>query len=233
MARKHYTPEQIIRILRESEVLISQGKTAVEAARQTGVTEQTYYRWRKEYGGMRTDQAKRLKFLEKQNLRLKRIVADKELDNQILRETLNLESKKLLSPAKRRKVIDHVCNKIKVSVRRACKALGISRSSYNYVPVSNPSDEILITRMVELALEYGRYGYRRIAALLRVEGFQVNHKKIERLWRKEGLKVPQRQPKRRRLWFNDGSCLRLRPLYPNHVWSYDFVATRTEDGQPL
>ena len=93
MARKHYTPEQIIRILREAEVLISQGKTAVEAARQTGVTEQTYYRWRKEYGGMRTDQAKRLKFLEKQNLRLKRIVADKELDNQILRETLNLESK--------------------------------------------------------------------------------------------------------------------------------------------
>jgi len=85
--------------------------------------------------------------------------------------------------------------------------------------------------MVELALEYGRYGYRRIAALLRVEGFQVNHKKIERLWRKEGLKVPQRQPKRRRLWFNDGSCLRLRPLYPNHVWSYDFVLHRTNDGR--
>ncbi len=93
MAIKKFTPEKIIRLLREAEVLISQGKTTREAARQIGVTEQTYYRWRKEYGGMRVDQAKRLKQLEKENLQLKKIVADKELDNQILRETLNLESK--------------------------------------------------------------------------------------------------------------------------------------------
>ena len=93
MAIKKFTPEKIIRLLREAEVLISQGKTTREAARQIGVTEQTYYRWRKEYGGMRVEQAKRLKQLEKENLQLKKIVADKELDNQILRETLNLESK--------------------------------------------------------------------------------------------------------------------------------------------
>ena len=85
--------------------------------------------------------------------------------------------------------------------------------------------------MVELACEYGRYGYRRVAALLRAEGFAVNHKRVERLWRREGLKVPQRQPKRGRLWLNDGSCVRLRPERKDHVWSYDFVQARTRDGR--
>jgi putative transposase len=85
--------------------------------------------------------------------------------------------------------------------------------------------------MTELATEYGRYGYRRVGALLRAEGFRVNHKRVERLWRREGLKVPQRQPARRRLWLNDGSCVRLRPEHPGHVWSYDFVKARTSDGR--
>ena len=82
-----------------------------------------------------------------------------------------------------------------------------------------------------MASDYGRYGYRRITALLRREGWRVNHKRVERLWRREGLKVPQRQPKRRRLWFNDGSCVRLRPTHRDHVWSYDFVQARTHDGR--
>ena len=68
-------------------------------------------------------------------------------------------------------------------------------------------------RIVELASEYGRYGYRRVTALLRREGWQVNHKRVERLWRQEGLKVPQKQPKRKRLWLADGSCVRLRPAH--------------------
>jgi putative transposase len=85
--------------------------------------------------------------------------------------------------------------------------------------------------MTELACAFGRYGYRRITALLRREGWQVNHKRVERLWRREGLKVPQRQPKRRRLWDNAGSCLRLRPAHRDHVWSYDFVQSRTHDGR--
>jgi transposase InsO family protein len=87
--------------------------------------------------------------------------------------------------------------------------------------------------MITLASEYGRYGYRRIAALLQTEGFRVNHKRVERIWRREGLKVPKKQPKRRRLWLNDGSCLRLRPAYVNHVWSYDFMMDRTRDGRAL
>jgi transposase InsO family protein len=90
-----------------------------------------------------------------------------------------------------------------------------------------------VAQMIELASEYGRYGYRRITALLRHDGWSVNHKRIERLWRREGLKVPSKQPKRGRLWLNDGSCIRLRPLYKDHVWAYDFVHVRTHDGRPL
>ena len=87
--------------------------------------------------------------------------------------------------------------------------------------------------MVELATRYGRYGYRRITIMLQSEGWRVNHKRVERLWRREGLKVPGKQPKRGRLWLNDGSCVRLRPGYKDHVWAYDIVHDRTDDGRPL
>jgi len=93
--------------------------------------------------------------------------------------------------------------------------------------------EILRAEIVTLAARYGRYGYRRITALLQRDGWQINHKRVERIWRQEGLKVPQKQPKRGRLWLNDGSCARLRPTHRNHVWSYDFVADRTHDGRAL
>jgi transposase InsO family protein len=91
----------------------------------------------------------------------------------------------------------------------------------------------LVKRIVELATKYGRYGYRRITALLRAEGWKVNHKRVERLWRREGLKVPRKQPRRGRLWLNDGSCIRLRPERKDHVWSYDFVAARTHEGRSI
>ncbi len=87
--------------------------------------------------------------------------------------------------------------------------------------------------MIELATTYRRYGYRRITGLLRGEGWTVHHKRVERLWRREGLTVPQNQPTRGRLWLADGSCMRRRPEYRHHVWAYDFVADRTHDGRPL
>ncbi len=90
-----------------------------------------------------------------------------------------------------------------------------------------------MAQMIEWATRYGRYGYRRITGLLRWDGWCVNHKRIERLWRREGLKVPKKQPKRSRLWLGDGSCIRLRPEHRNHVWAYDFVADRTRDGRSL
>ncbi len=121
--------------------------------------------------------------------------------------------------------------RLEVSLRRACRVLGVIRSSYHHDRKVLPDEVILTDRIIELAMEYGRYGYRRITALLQMEGWKVNHKRVERIWRAEGLKVPQRQPKRRRLWLNDGSCIRLRPEHPDHVWSYDFVQHYTHDGR--
>ena len=122
--------------------------------------------------------------------------------------------------------------KLSVSERRACKVLEQARTTQRRNP-SSPSDEKRLTDdIVTLAARYGRYGYRRITALLNNEhGWRVNHKRVERIWRKEGLKVPKKQPKRGRLWLNDGSCIRLRPEYKDHVWSYDFMIDRTADGR--
>jgi transposase InsO family protein len=100
-----------------------------------------------------------------------------------------------------------------------------------YTPNTTDAEEKMAARVIALATRYGRYGYRRITALLKEEGWQVNHKKIECIWKREGLKVPQKQPKGRRLWLNDGSCIRLRPEHKDHVWSYDFVMARTADGR--
>ena len=94
-------------------------------------------------------------------------------------------------------------------------------------------EESLTNDIIKLAVRFGRYGYRRITALLRDQGWQVNHKRVERIWRREGLKVPKKQPKRGRLWLNDGSIIRLKPERKGHVWAYDFVACRTEDGRPV
>jgi putative transposase len=120
-----------------------------------------------------------------------------------------------------------------VSERRACQVLNHCRATQRYVPQRPDDEERLRIRIIELARAYGRYGYRRITALLHWEGWAVNHKRVERIWREEGLKVPKKQPKRARLWLTDGSCIRKRPEYPHHVWSYDFLMDRTVEGRPL
>jgi len=126
-------------------------------------------------------------------------------------------------------MVAHVCRELDVPERRACRALSQNRATQRHPPHIADEEELLTARIVELASQYGRYGYRRITALLRREDWVVNHKRVERIWRREGLKVPQKQPKRGRLWLNDGSCVRLRPQYKNHVWSYDFMIARTSD----
>ena len=114
-----------------------------------------------------------------------------------------------------------------LSERRVCRALGQPRSTQRYVGRKASDEESLTLRVVELAQQYGRYGYRRITALLQREGWYINHRRVERLWQQEGLKVPAKQPKRGRLWLNEGSCLRLKPEFRGHVWSYDFMLERT------
>jgi putative transposase len=117
--------------------------------------------------------------------------------------------------------------------RRICRALHVTRSSVRYVPQPRSDEAPLTAAVIELASQFGRYGYRRVHALLMAKGWSLSRSRVERIWKREGLKVPTKQPKRGRLWLADGSCLRLRPAYPHHVWSWDFVMERTHDGRVL
>lgn len=130
-------------------------------------------------------------------------------------------------------MVQCVLKRVSVSERRVCRVLEQARATQRYQPQVRNDEGRLVEQIVALATRYGRFGYRRITALLLQVGWRVNHKRVERLWRQEGLKVPKRQPKRKRLWLNDGSCVRLRPERPKHVWSYDFVQDRTREGRPI
>jgi len=138
-----------------------------------------------------------------------------------------------LSPECRRRCVRHVQGELGVSERRACRILYQSRATQRRVLVVQDDEDRLTQAILDLATEYGRYGYRRITAMLRSQGWTVNAKRVHRIWRREGLKVPHKQPKRARLWLNDGSCMRLRAKRRNHVWSYDFVMDRTQDGRVI
>ena len=122
-------------------------------------------------------------------------------------------------------------DELDVSERRACRVVGQYRSTQRRQPTPRPDQANLTQAVISLAEKFGRYGYRRITALLNREGWRVSVGRVYRIWRREGLKVPQKQPKRGRLWLNDGSCVRLRPTHKGHVWSYDFVQDRTHEGK--
>jgi putative transposase len=129
--------------------------------------------------------------------------------------------------------VEHVLEILPVSQRRACQVLDQARTTQRRQILPASDEDQLTKEIIELATQYGRYGYRRITALLRdyPRCWKVNHKRVERIWRREGLKIPKKQPKRGRLWLNDGSCIRLRPEHQNHVWSYDFMVERTTNGK--
>ena len=120
-----------------------------------------------------------------------------------------------------------------VAERRACRVLQINRNSYRYEPVKRRDEDEIRTAIIRLVTNYGRVGYRMVTCMLRNEGIQINHKRVERIWRQEGLKLPKKQVKKRRLWLTDGSCIRLRAEHKNHVWSYDFVEDKTSNGRKI
>lgn len=107
------------------------------------------------------------------------------------------------------------------------------RGTQRYVPTQRDDEDQLTQAIVAPASQYGRYGYRRITALLNQADWKVGKDRVQRIWRREGLNVPAKHKPRGRLWLNDGSCIRLRPERQNHVWSYDFVEARTHDGRSL
>ena len=120
-----------------------------------------------------------------------------------------------------------------LSERHACRIVSQPRGTQRYVPTIRADENALTRAIVTLASEYGRYGYRRITALLQMAGWSVGRDRVQRIWRREGLKVPNRHKPRGRLWLHDGSCIRPRRERPNHVWSFDFVEGHTHDGRSL
>ena len=170
MARgKKHSAEQVVDLLRQIEVGVANGKTTAQSCKEAEITEQTYYRWRKEYGGLQVDQARRLKELEQENGKLKRLVANLSLDNLVLKD---ISSGKHLSPERRRSAVSHACKR-GVSERHACHLLWQPRGTQRYRPTHREDEDRLTQAIVALASQYGRYGYRRITALLGAWGWKV------------------------------------------------------------
>ncbi|MBN6827910.1 IS3 family transposase [Micrococcus luteus] len=229
-SRKRHTPEQVVRKLGQADRMLADGQDVAAVCRELGVSEQTYYRWRNQYGGLKADDAKRLKELEKQNATLKRLLAEAELEKAALKE---LAGGKLLSPDRRRAAVGHLKRKLRVSERMACRLVGLSRSAYRRPlkgdTVADP-DRALREWLRAWAKDHPRYGYRRAYHDARAEGWVVNHKKIQRLWRDEGLRVPQRRRRKR-----VGSSTVDAPTAdaPNVVWAVDFQFDADEHGRPI
>ena len=229
-APKKLSAGQIINQLRRAEVALANGKRVKQVCRELGVSEQTYYRWRKEYGGNEGEPGEAAQGAREAKPATEAGGGGSDGGQHDFEGSVQ---GKLLSPERRRRCVVHVRQRLGASERKACRVLRQARSTQRRIPKRREDEEALRQDVVKVARRFGRYGYRMVTGMLRTEGWAVNHKRVERIWRQEGLKVPERQPKRGRLWLNDGSCIRLRPLYRGHVWSYDFVASRTHDGRAL
>ncbi|MGA9828629.1 MAG: IS3 family transposase [Rhodanobacteraceae bacterium] len=219
--KKRYTDEQIIAFLKQAEA----GMPIKELCRKHGFSDASFYLWRRRFGGMSVPDAKRLRELESENAKLKKLLAEALLDADALRVVAR---GKFLSPQARREAVSIMRAKTDISERRACALLGLSRTVLHYTP--QPRDEGLQKRLIELAGERRRFGYRRLHILLEREGFEVNHKRVHRLYRLAGLAVRRRRKR-------DRVAVERRPLLipsgPNHTWSMDFVFDALADGRPI
>ncbi|MGU3437215.1 IS3-like element ISAar43 family transposase [Actinomycetes bacterium M1A6_2h] len=229
-SRKRHTSEQVVRKLGQADRMLAGGSDIAGVCRELGVSEQTYYRWRNQYGGLKADDAKRLKELEKQNATLKRLLAEAELEKAALKE---LAGGKLLGTGRRRAAVDHLKRKLRVSERMACRLAGLSRSAYRRpLQGETTADPDLALRdwLRAYAKKHPRWGYRRAYHDARGEGWVVNHKKIQRLWCEEGLRVPQR---RRRKRVGSSTVDAPAAVAPNLVWAVDFQFDADEQGRPI
>ena len=139
----------------------------------------------------------------------------------------------MLSPARKRKATEHVKQWMDVSERRACKVISQPRMTQRYKTKQPDKDKVLTREINKLAKKHKRYGYRMITAKLRQAGWNVNHKRVQRIWQKEGLQVPYRRKFKKAKGDSQNSCAVRKALFPNHVWTYDFMSDQTEDGRKL
>ncbi|WP_405052577.1 MULTISPECIES: IS3 family transposase [unclassified Sphingomonas] len=220
MKRKQFSEEQIIGILKEAEA----GAVVTELCRKHGMSSATYYAWKAKFGGLEVSDAKRLRSLEEENARLKRLLADTMLDNAGLKDLL---SKKLVTPAAKRQAVAHLQATLGMSERRACAVVGADRTSMRYRSC-RADDGDLRSRLCELAQQRRRFGYRRLHILLRRDGITINRKKTQRLYREEGLTVRRRKGRRRAVGARAPSPVLA---LPNQRWSLDFVHDQLVTGR--
>jgi putative transposase len=221
-----YTPEQIVRLLRQIEAGQAEGKAVEETCRALAIGESTYRRWKSRYGGMKTDEVRRPKELaegERAAQEARRRPVPGQPDPQGGR------SGEPTCPARCRGVVGRLCKDLNLSQRRVCEALGVTRSLAR-LPDKGGGP---VARMHELAKENPRYGYRRVAALLRAEGWRVDDERARRPWRQQGLKIPKEVKKERRLGRGGNGCTRRRATRMNEAWSYDSLFGQTAGGRPL
>ncbi|PZP20322.1 MAG: IS3 family transposase [Kocuria rhizophila] len=220
MKRTRFSEEQIIGVLKEAEA----GAKTADLARRHGVSEATIYNWKSKYGGLEVSDARRLKELESENAKLKRLLADAMLDKAALKDLLG---KKVLTPAAQREAVTHLQACHGMSERRACRVIDADRKSVRYR--STRDDDVgLREKLRELANQRRRFGYRRLHILLRREGIMINRKKTQRIYREEGLAVRRRRSRRRAVGTRaPAPVLAL----PNQRWSLDFVHDQMASGR--
>ncbi|RSU45202.1 IS3 family transposase [Sphingomonas sp. S-NIH.Pt15_0812] len=222
MKKSRFSEEQIIAVLREQEG----GMKTADVCRKHGISSATLYAWKAKYGGMDVSQARKLKVLEDENARLKRLLADAMLDNAVLKEG---GSKKLVRPAAQRKAVGHARQLFGISERRACTIFSVDRTSMRYAH-RRSDDGDLRSRLREIAAERRRFGYRRLGIMLAREGIVMNHKKLLRLYREENLRVRRRRGRKRAMGTRAPMTL---PQGPNQRWSLDFVSDTLVSGRRI
>ncbi|MEU1525389.1 IS3 family transposase [Nocardia rhamnosiphila] len=229
--RKRHSAEEIVRKLRRADELAAAGASGEEIAAELGISAATLYNWRRQYGGMDTDAAKELKELREQNARLKRLLADAELEKDALRE---IAPGKLLSPAAKRRAVDMLQQVKGMSERFACKVVGVHRSTFRRLPLAQTADDPDAGTRAWLR-EYARknpcHGFRRAWAALRFdEGHGVNRKRVHRLWKQEGLQVRAHHRRKR---VGCSSVPAVEADAPRTVWALDFQFDSTVDGRAV
>jgi putative transposase len=220
MKRSRFNEEQIIAILKEQEA----GMATAEVCRRHGISSATFYKWKSKFGGLEVSEARRLRSLEEENSRLKKLLAEAMLDNAVLKD---LASKKMVTPGAKREAVAHSREHHGVSERRACALVGVSRTVIRYEP-TRPDDGPLREKLRELAAERRRFGYRRLHVQLRREGVMINRKKTQRLYKEEGLAVRRRRSRKPTVGTRaPAPVLAL----PNQRWSLDFVHDQMASGR--
>ena len=230
MTRKRFSEEAALDLLRQIDLDLASESTVETAIHTAGISEATYYKWRKLYGGMGQSQLRELKAMEKENGSTEADRCGTRTGQADPEGEPGLFKAQGLTIADLRQAVVRVRQKLDTSERRTCKTIGLARSSLRYQATPKDDDELRLA-LIRLAKQYVRYGYRKIAKLLRVEGWVVNHKRVEQLWREEGLQLPYRHKRRKRLYHQDSFVIRLRPKHPNHIWSVDFVHDKLSSGR--